>query len=138
MSAYNKESKRNSESGVALIASVMAVAVLLAIGLSFAFNMRLEEKAAFNYLNSLKARYVAEAGISEAVAKLKNDADPNGNPLLSYTTTEYDQFSDAWNSVSSPSISFGGGMVGTYTVTVVDTAPPEESILTISISLMCS
>jgi len=117
--------KIDSEKGIALIAAVLAIAVLLAIALSFSFNMRLEEKAAANYMSSLQARYVAEAGIEYAVAKLKNDADPNGTPLLPYTTTEYDQLGDAWNLSSQPtptgSVDFGKGVVGTYTVTVVDT-----------------
>lgn len=118
MSAY-REQNGGSESGVALIAAVLAVAVLLAIGLSFAFNMRLEEKAAINYMNSLKAKYVAEAGVQYAVAELRNDANPSGG--YSYATTEHDQFGDTWNSVSG-SIDFGAGVIGTYTVTVVDTA----------------
>ena len=67
--AGDKGDKVGSERGVALIAAVMAVAVLMAIGLSFAFNMRLEEKAAANYMWSMKAKYVAEAGIDGAIAE---------------------------------------------------------------------
>ena len=76
--------RMDSEKGVALIAAVMAVAVLLAIGLSFSFNMRLEEKAAANQMWALKAKYAAEAGIDYAIAQLKYNS-PYGAIARAYS-----------------------------------------------------
>ena len=97
----------NAERGVALIAAVMAVAVLLAIGLSFALNMRLEEKAAINYMYGLKAKYLAAAGVERAIAALKAYA----NDYAFYYP------SSSW--ISSLNGSIGSD---TYTVTVTDCA----------------
>jgi hypothetical protein len=68
----------NNESGVALIIIVAIIAILSAIGVTFMYNMRLEEKASFNYLNSLKASYIAKSGIEHAIAVLKEDGGDTG------------------------------------------------------------
>jgi len=79
-----------NEEGIALIAAVLAIAVLLAIGLSFSFNMRLEQKAAAN-MYSVKARYLAEAGIARAVADLRNDFETG-----TYQKRNFDTLADNW------------------------------------------
>ena len=76
----------NSENGMALIIIVAIVAILSAIGITFMYNMRMEEKAAFNYMNSLKASYIAKSGIEHAIAVLKEDGGDTG----------YDAYSDRW------------------------------------------
>ena len=68
----------NPESGMALIIIMAIVAILSAIGITFMYTMRMEEKAAFNYMNSLKASYLAESGINHAVAILKSDGRDTG------------------------------------------------------------
>jgi len=59
--------------GVALILviSVLAVAGIMAV--SFAFTMRLELKAATNYLEATRASYLAQAGVTYAQQILKED-----------------------------------------------------------------
>jgi len=77
----------DSNKGVALIlvVSILAVAGIMAV--SFAFTMRLELKAATNYLEATRASYLAEGGISYAQAVLRED-DP-----------DIDSFEDNWHTV---------------------------------------
>ncbi|MDP2921051.1 MAG: type II secretion system protein GspK [Candidatus Omnitrophota bacterium] len=62
------------DKGVALILviSVLAVAGIMAV--SFAFTMRLELKAATNYLEATRASYLAQSGVTYAQQILKEDA----------------------------------------------------------------
>ncbi|MFC1667411.1 helix-hairpin-helix domain-containing protein [Candidatus Omnitrophota bacterium] len=75
----------NNNKGIALIlvVSILAVAGIMAV--SFAFTMRLELKAATNYLESTKASYLAEAGASYAQAVLRED------------DHDIDSFEDNWH-----------------------------------------
>ena len=57
--------------GIALIMAVGILALLAVIATSFALNMRLEYKAAMNYYNSVKARYLADLALEHAIAELK-------------------------------------------------------------------
>lgn len=57
--------------GVALIISVGVLAIMSLIAVSFAVNMQLEQKAAVNYLNSVKAECLAQAGIQKALADIR-------------------------------------------------------------------
>ncbi|MBU4149153.1 MAG: lamin tail domain-containing protein [Candidatus Omnitrophica bacterium] len=74
--------KDNDGIALILVVSVLAVAGIMAV--SFAFTMRLELKAATNYLEATRASYLAEAGISYAQAVLKED------------DKEIDSFEDKW------------------------------------------
>lgn len=78
--------KPSSESGMALIIVVAIIAILSAIGVTFMYEMRMEEKAAFNYVNSLKASYIAKSGIEHAIALLKSDGGDTG----------YDWYGEQW------------------------------------------
>ena len=60
--------------GMALIMAVAIVGILAGIATTFAYNMRIDQKAAGNYMYFVKARYLAEAGIARGVAELINDA----------------------------------------------------------------
>src|SRR3990167_1986843 len=63
--------KDNKGIALILVVSVLAIAGIMAV--SFAFTMRLELKAATNYMEATRASYMAEAGISYAQAVLKED-----------------------------------------------------------------
>jgi len=90
----------NPESGMALIIIMAIVAILSAIGITFMYTMRMEEKAAFNYMNSLKASYLAESGINHAVAILKSDGRDTG--FVSYEGSRWGyQYNDIADSVFS-------------------------------------
>jgi len=69
---------------VALILVVMLLALLSTIGVSFLYRMRLEQRAASNYQNGVKANYLAQAGIERAIAELRND------------NNEYDDLYERW------------------------------------------
>lgn len=66
-----------NKKGIALIMSVGILAIMSIIATSFAVNMRVEQEVALNYLRSIKAKYIAEAGIHKAIAELKLDAKTN-------------------------------------------------------------
>jgi type II secretory pathway component PulK len=69
---------------MALILAFVFLAVLGTIGISFLYRMRLEDRAVSNYQDSLKADYLAQAGIERAIAELRND------------TNEYDDLYEPW------------------------------------------
>ncbi len=60
------------ESGIALIMVLGVLAVLLILAVTFAFNMRLEQRAARNYLDYMAADFHAKAGLDHAVAALRS------------------------------------------------------------------
>lgn len=64
--------KRN-EKGVILIITLWVLAILSLLAISFSQRMRLEIKLAKFQIDSLKALYLAQAGINYALAKLKKD-----------------------------------------------------------------
>ena len=95
---------RNQNShGMALIIVLAIVAILSAIGVTFTYNMRMEEKASFNYIGSLKASYITKAGIEYAIAELKKDGGDTG----------YDWYGDNWgyDTGLNPNSVFGGSDV---------------------------
>ncbi|MFA5335726.1 MAG: hypothetical protein WC324_02275 [Candidatus Omnitrophota bacterium] len=99
--------------GVALILVVGILSLMALIGTTFAVNMLLANKEAVNYARSVKAGYLAEAGIARAIAELKNGADGAAN-------SAFDTSSEAWYSGYSDPGLLGGR--GGYAVTVVDCA----------------
>ena len=71
-------SKRKDErSGIATILTVGVLAMLVLTAITFAISTRLELFRAKNYLNSVRARYLADAGLARAIAELKNDTRTN-------------------------------------------------------------
>lgn len=58
---------------MALIMAVAIVGILAGLAATFAYNMRIDQKASANYLYLMKAKYLAEAGLARAIAELKND-----------------------------------------------------------------
>lgn len=75
---------RKEDGQIALILALAFLALLGAIGGSFLYRMRLEQRAASNYQDSVKAHYLAEAGIERAIAELRND------------NNEYDDLYESW------------------------------------------
>lgn len=75
---------RKEDGQIALILALAFLALLGTIGGSFLYRMRLEQRAASNYQDSVKAFYLAEAGIERATAELRND------------NNEYDDLYESW------------------------------------------
>jgi type II secretory pathway component PulK len=123
------------DDGIALIlvVSVLAVAGIMAV--SFAFTMRLELKAAANYMEAARASYVSQAGITYAQQVLKEDDrfidsfEDTWHTL--FTGTDVDNDSDGqpdskWINVYDET----GDAVGRYAVLVRD----ENSFLDINLA----
>ena len=68
-----------NDSGIALILVLGILAILVTLATTFAFNMQLEQKAALNYRESVRAKDLAIAGMARVVAELRTDleADPS-------------------------------------------------------------
>ncbi len=85
--------KKRKMSGVALIVVIGVLSLLVIIGTYFAINMQLEYKAASNYLNSIKAKYLAEMGIQKTIADIRNHVKTDNyddliDYIQNYDTTE--------------------------------------------------
>ncbi len=76
-----------NSSGMALVIVVAIIAVLSSIGVTFMYTMRMEEKTAFNYMQGLKASYIAKSGIEHAIAVLKSDGRDTG--FVAYETNRW-------------------------------------------------
>ena len=76
------------KNGIALILVLGILAVLATLATTFAFNMRLEQKAARNYLDAVTADCVARAGVEYAIALLRDDFDKRDN---------WDSYDEAWH-----------------------------------------
>lgn len=99
--------------GVALIMAVAIVGILAGIAVTFAYNMKIDQKAAGNYLALVKARYLAEAGIARAIAELKNDK-ASSYWFISAIDRLYNSSSGAvWNEVWADGGTFSGPTNGT-------------------------
>jgi hypothetical protein len=75
------------DKGIALILVISILAVTGIIAVSFAFTMRLDLKAAANFLESTRASYLSQAGIVYARQILKEDG------------RNIDSFEDKWRAV---------------------------------------
>lgn len=75
------------EEGIALILVISILAVTGIIAVSFAFTMRLDLKAATNYLESTRASYLAQGGVTYAQQILKEDPG------------DIDSFEDKWRTI---------------------------------------
>lgn len=58
--------------GQALLLVVGVLALLTLLGTTFALNMILARKEAANFLNSVKAKYIAEGGVNRALVDIRN------------------------------------------------------------------
>ena len=101
--------KRKNEKGVALIAAVMVVAILAGIGISFSFNMRLEERAAANYLWKTQADAIAQGGIERTIQTLINRRNEQFTHLGNY-------------SIAVLNVGLGGGLTARSEIAVRDEA----------------
>jgi type II secretory pathway component PulK len=117
-----------SEKGIALILVVSILTVVAITVVSFIFTMRLESRAAANYLWQAQARYIAEAGITHALAVLKEDKansfiDTYGDTWRStFGGSDIDNDEDRKNDSRWIEVSSGGQLIGRYAVLVEDEA----------------
>ena len=94
--------KIKNQNGIALILVVSIMAVLASIAAAFSYSMIMDQRAAANYMTSIKADYVAKAGIQHAIGVLKMDGDVSNNKSGNYCMYEgYDWYGDDWGYDSS-------------------------------------
>lgn len=60
--------------GIALVITLLVLALLMVIVLEFGSNMRVEARAAANFRDDMKAYYLAKSGVTFAIALLEEDA----------------------------------------------------------------
>jgi hypothetical protein len=77
------------KSGIALIMAVGILAVIALVAVGFSAFTRLELRATENYADQLKAEFIAEAGIANAIKELKY-----GTAGAKYDP--YDTMADTW------------------------------------------
>ncbi|HTT74473.1 MAG TPA: type II secretion system minor pseudopilin GspK [Candidatus Binataceae bacterium] len=104
---------RRSERGIALLATMLAVALMTLLVVDFATTVTLGYRAAQNQADELKASYLARSGIGIGLALLEQDSFHDAASPM-----PYDALTEAW-AQPIPPIPLGGGTVG---VTIVDEA----------------
>ena len=82
--------------------------LLSIIGISFALNMIMVRKEAANFCNTVKARYIAEAGINKAVADIHNE-------VLTRNYENLKTYAYNYELSSGMNVAFGDG---TYTLKI--------------------
>jgi type II secretory pathway component PulK len=68
---YNRRNSYFNNNGYALIVIIGSISLILLATLYFSFNMKVEARLTENYTESIRAKYIAEAGINRAIAELK-------------------------------------------------------------------
>ena len=107
----------SSSSGMALIIVVAIMAILSALAASFAFQMRMEEKAAFNYLKASQARVIALGGVNLAIGFLEEDrADTTDTMDTNQDIWAQSPFDGSWVEMKNKN----GELVGVYSARIID------------------
>lgn len=90
---YSAKVTFKNRKGIALIITVGVLAMTVIIAVSFTMNMQLEQKIAVNYLNEVKAKYLAEAGIHKVIADIRKNTENKPYPdLVKYIEDTYGDF----------------------------------------------
>lgn len=120
---------KKDKSGIALILVLGILAVLVTLATTFAFNSRLEQKAAKNNMFAIMAYDVAKAGIEHSIASMKIYALEQAHMIYTdnwYYTSSSEPSFDEYNGNTDDSVTgvmdFGDGTIGTYNLKIVDTA----------------
>jgi general secretion pathway protein K len=101
------------ERGIALLATMLAVALMTILVVDFATSSALGYRAAANQANELRALYLARSGVEVGLAVLERDSLSDAQQK-----TPYDSLSDIW-ALPVPPISVEGG---TVSVSIIDEA----------------
>ncbi|HEU4723839.1 MAG TPA: PilX N-terminal domain-containing pilus assembly protein, partial [Candidatus Eisenbacteria bacterium] len=68
--------RRTSDAGNAMVVALLVLMLFTAAGVTFVAVTKSEKQIAGNQLSSSQAMYAAEAGLSEALARMNNSSDP--------------------------------------------------------------
>ncbi len=102
-----------SQRGIALLATLLAIALMTILVVDFATTSALGYRAAANQADELRALYLARSGIQVGVAVLERDS-----IFDALQKTPYDSLNDVW-AIQVPPIPVEGG---TVSVSIVDEA----------------
>jgi len=91
------------ESGIALIITLLVLALLMVVVLEFNSSMRVEARAAANFRDGMKAYYLAKSGVTFAIALLEED-------LKGEETKNVDSLNELW-AQKIPPLPVGDGVV---------------------------
>lgn len=92
-----------NDKGIALVITLLVLALLMVIVLEFSSSMRVEARAAANFRDDMKAYYLAKSGVTFAIALLEEDKD---NP----DTRNVDSLNELW-AQKIPPLPVGDGYV---------------------------
>lgn len=95
-----------SRDGFALIYAIWVMAILTAVIVAFAWNQQHEVVLAAQTMHSIRARYLAEAGLNIAVAEIKASWDV-GTPVVVPSNTCYNGWDSTDNTKGSPWSRYG-------------------------------
>jgi general secretion pathway protein K len=104
---------RKNERGMALLATLLAVALMTILVVDFATSAALSYRSAANQANELRALYLARSGIQVGIALLERDSFSDA-----LQKQQYDALTDVW-AIPTPPIPVDGG---TVSVSIVDEA----------------
>jgi general secretion pathway protein K len=104
---------RRPERGIALLATMLAVALMTILVVDFTTSSALGYRSAANQADELRALYLARSGIQVGIAVLERDSLSDAQQK-----TSYDSLSDVW-AVPVPPIPIEGG---TVSVSIIDEA----------------
>jgi general secretion pathway protein K len=104
---------RRSERGIALLATMLAVALMTILVVDFTTSSALGYRSAANQADELRALYLARSGIQVGIALLERDSLSDAQQK-----TPYDSLNDIW-AVPIPPIPVEGG---TVSVSIIDEA----------------
>ncbi|MCK9554317.1 helix-hairpin-helix domain-containing protein [bacterium] len=88
------KNRKHHQSGAALVITLMVLAVLSMIAVTFSVTMRLEEKMAVNNLHHMEAKFFARSAMEYAAAALYSDLK---NDLTTYYATPSNGIADDLN-----------------------------------------
>ena len=91
---YISNSRRNNDSGAALVTAIFVVAILLAIAMTFFVIARQEAHIAANTANAMRARLLAEGGVNVAISLLKDELVTN--PTLTSIASVWRTYGEAF------------------------------------------
>jgi len=104
---------RRPQRGIALLATMLAIALMTILVVDFATSSALGYRSAANQANELRALYLARSGIQVGIAVLERDSISDA-----LQKTPYDSLHDVW-AVQVPPIPVEGGLVS---VSIIDEA----------------
>jgi general secretion pathway protein K len=105
------KSKTDNQRGVALLATLMSIALMTVLVIDFTYSVSAAYRSAANQMNELRADYLARSGVQVGLALLAQDARTDAE-----TNQPFDSLQDVW-AMPFPPVPVEGGSAG---VSIID------------------